>query len=73
MIPLPLISNFQTKKKKGELPRGPHMSNSLGNLVRAFSYHEKRNRLEPMRAKEVEQTTKIVSDLSTTLKTIFMI
>jgi len=49
------------------------MTNSIENLARILSYHEVRTRLEPMRAKELEQSTKMVSELTNTLKTIFMI
>lgn len=49
------------------------MTSPVENLARVLSYHEVRTRREPMRAKELEYSTKLVSELTNTLKTIFLI
>jgi hypothetical protein len=44
---------------------------TLGNLVRTLAYHRRQQDLEPMGAADVEQNNRIVTELSSTLKTIF--
>jgi len=63
------LSEFEESSRVPEL----RVTNSIENLVRILSYHEVRTRLEPMRAKELEYSTKLVSELTNSLKTIFMI
>eukprot|EP01112_Ceratiomyxa_fruticulosa_P018274 TRINITY_DN5813_c0_g1_i4.p1 TRINITY_DN5813_c0_g1~~TRINITY_DN5813_c0_g1_i4.p1 ORF type:complete len:555 (-),score=108.81 TRINITY_DN5813_c0_g1_i4:47-1711(-) len=44
---------------------------TLHNLVKTLGYHQNKQETGPMRAKEVVQSTPIVSELNSTLKTIF--
>jgi serine/threonine protein kinase len=59
--------------EENEAVRELYITNTMENLMRLLLHHDKRNKTEPMRAKEVEIGTKTVSDLTNTLKTIIMI
>jgi hypothetical protein len=50
-----------------------NLSPALGNLVRTLHYHKQQHDGVPMSAKELEQNTRIVTELSSTLKTIFQL
>jgi serine/threonine protein kinase len=54
----------------GPLPEHIQVNPQLANLIKTFAYHKKKQETIPMSAQQVDQTTRIVNELSSTLKTI---
>lgn len=53
-----------------QLPEHIQVNPQLANLIKTFAYHKKKQETIPMSAQQVDQTTRIVNELSSTLKTI---
>jgi len=54
----------------GALPEMIQLNSYLANLVKTFAYHRRKQETVPMSQEQVDQTARIVNELSSTLKTI---
>ena len=56
-----------------ELQNVSELNNSVTNLMKSLAFHRARQKEVPMNAKEVEQNRRIVSELTTSIRTILQV
>lgn len=67
------ICGCQPIRGNRELQNVSELNNSVTNLMKSLAFHRARQKEVPMNAKEVEQNRRIVSELTTSIRTILQV